>query len=204
MAYSIIQPPFTLKFREMSARELSGYRKWFFEVMPSRISELQNAINSSQESFGSWKPDYSVASINVLGIWFWHQVETRPRTPEEIAEIRGQTPFDFDVSENELTNRTFSLAMDCGMYLGETLRYHYPHLEWQQPRRSKRDVDYGQLVLSGFGRTVLNPVGNCVVFCYAASKGRRTGDSFSQMFERWSRYAEEASNIQMQNKSEEG
>jgi hypothetical protein len=57
MAYSIIQPPFTLKFEKMSARELNGYRGWFLEAIPSRISELQSAINSSQEGFEGWKPD---------------------------------------------------------------------------------------------------------------------------------------------------
>jgi hypothetical protein len=194
MAYSIIQPPFTLKFREMSARELNGYRGWFLEAIPSRISELQSAMNSSQEGFGSWNPDYSVSSIDVLGIWLSHQVERRLRTPEEIAEIKGKTPFNFDVSAHELTNRTFSLAMDSGMYFGETLRYHYPHLEWQQPRKSKRDIHYGRMVLSGFGRTVLNPVHFCVIFCYGVAKGLRTADRFSEIFERWSRLADEASN----------
>ena len=37
MKYQIIQPPFTLKFREMSKEELKEYYKWFMAVMPNRI-----------------------------------------------------------------------------------------------------------------------------------------------------------------------
>jgi hypothetical protein len=121
-------------------------------------------------------------------------VERRLRTPDEIAAIKGKTPFNFDVAEYELTNRTFSVAMDAGMYFGESLRYHYPHLEWQQPRKSKRDIDYGQMVLSGFGQIVLNPVHNCVIFCYGVARGKETARGFSEGFELWSRDADEARN----------
>ena len=44
MSYSIIQPPFTLKFREMSRKELKDYKAWFHEVTPERIAELKDEV----------------------------------------------------------------------------------------------------------------------------------------------------------------
>jgi hypothetical protein len=40
MAYQIIQPPFTLKFREMSKAELRDYYRWFHDCIPVRIWQL--------------------------------------------------------------------------------------------------------------------------------------------------------------------
>jgi hypothetical protein len=191
MSYSIIQPPFTLKFRDMSAHELEGYRGWFLGAIPSRVIELQNAVNSGP-NFGAWKPDYSPASIENLGLWLSHQVETRPRTAEEINQIKGRSAFDFDVSAEELTNRTFSLAMDAGMYFGETLRKHYSHLEWDQPLKDKKFADFGQMVLLGFGRATLNPVRIVVTFCYGIASGRRAAKRFDEVYGYWSRLADEA------------
>jgi hypothetical protein len=188
MIYSIIQPPFTLKFRDMSADELDGYRRWFLEAIPSRVSELQSAVNSSS-GLNDWRPDHSVASIEALGFWLSRQVEARPRTAEEIDQIKARTAFNFDVFEVELTNRTFSLAMDAGIYFGETLRHNYSHLEWHQPLKDKKFADFGQIVLLGFGRAILNPVRILVTFCYGTASGKVTGKRLSEVYGYWSRLA---------------
>jgi hypothetical protein len=190
MSYSIIQPPFTLKFRDMSADELKGYRRWFLEIMPARVIELHHAVNSAPD-FGAWKPDHSRDSIENLGLWLSHQVETRPRTGGEIDEIKRRSVFDFEISTRELTNRTYSLALDVGMYFGETLRKHYPALEWDQPVKNKKFADFGQMVLLGFGRATLNPVRIVVTFCYGIASGKRPAKRFDQVYGYWSRLCEE-------------
>jgi hypothetical protein len=184
MSYLIIQPPFTLKFREMSADELRRYRQWFFEIIPTRVTGLSNAVNSSPD-FADWKPDHSTASIEALGLWLSHQVETRARTTEEIDRIKAQTAFDFGPIGDELVNRTFSFAMDAGMYFGETIRSQYPHLAWHQPLTDKRFADFGQMVLTGFGRAVLNPVRICVTFCYGVASGRQKGKRLGEAYHSW-------------------
>lgn len=191
MSYSIIQPPFTLKFREMSADELRGYRRWFLETMPSRLIELQNTVNSDS-AFSTWKPDYNPASIQGLGLWLSGQIETRPRTAEELDQINAKPTFHIEVSTRELTNKTFSLAMDSGMYFGETFRTQYPHLKWDQPLKNRKYADFGQMVLAGFNRVELNPVRIVVTFCYGIASGRRTAKRFDEVYEYWSRLADEA------------
>ncbi len=174
----------------MSVDELKDYRRWFLEAIPSRVTELQRAVNSDP-NFGDWKPDHSRASVEALGLWLSHQVETRLRTAEEIDRIKGRAAFDFDVPSEELTNKTFSLAMDAGMYFGETLRSHYPHLEWDQPLKDKKFADFGQMMLLGFGRATLNPVRIVVTFCYGIAGGKQTAKRFDEVYGYWSRLAAE-------------
>jgi len=148
-AYRTIQPPFTLKFSEMSKKELKAYFQWFQEITPERIEQLAVTVQSSP-GFESWRADFSPDSLDSLGEWFATQIETRPRTQEEIDALNAQSPSPFPNSGWELTNRTFSLAMDIGMYLNQVFLRTHPYLKWGQPFGGKTFIDYGQPVLVGF------------------------------------------------------
>ena len=104
MAYKIIQPPFTLKFREMSKTELKDYFRWFLDTIPERINELANAVSQTR-GFETWQPDYTLASLDLLGEWLAAQVETREQTEEEFQEAKNRLPYPIDTSGRELTNR---------------------------------------------------------------------------------------------------
>src|ERR1700741_1037792 len=148
-AYSTIQPPFTLNFAEMSKQELKAYFKWFQEIVPERIEQLAATVQSSP-GFENWRADFSPDSLDELGKWFATQIETRPRTKEGIDAFNGQFPFPIKLSDSELTNRTFSLAMDIGMYLNQVFLRNHTYLKWDQPFGGKTFIDYGQPVLVGF------------------------------------------------------
>ena len=186
--YGTIQPPFTLKFHEMSKKELRAYFKWFQEITPERIAELDSAVNSSP-GFENWQPDLTPGSLDALGKWFATQIETRPRTPEEIAEFDAQSPYPIERSGVELTNRTFSLAVDIGMYAGQVFLKNHPSLKWDQPLGSKRDIDYGQPVLVGFhgGKVPFNPVGSVVTLAYSLRDKTRTGERLREIYDIWSK-----------------
>jgi hypothetical protein len=185
MAYHIIQPPFTLKFREMSKTELKDYFRWFLNVIPERVNELANAV-SQTPGFGAWQPDYTPASLDVLGEWFAAQVETRERTEGEVQDIENRSPFPFDISGSELTNRTFSLAMDTGMYLSQVFLQNHPSLRWNQEFGYKKDIDYGQPVLIEFGPSPFNPVQMMVTQAYGLASKNKTGKDLRRLYEYWS------------------
>jgi len=84
--YSVIQPPFTLKFLEMSKKELKDYNQWFLASIPERIQILAATVKST-EGFEDWEPDCSPQSLETLGEWFARQVETRQLGEQEIQEI---------------------------------------------------------------------------------------------------------------------
>jgi hypothetical protein len=53
MPYATIQPPFTLKLREMPKKELCRYYQWFMDVLPERIKELAAAVRD-RPCVASW------------------------------------------------------------------------------------------------------------------------------------------------------
>jgi hypothetical protein len=186
MTYATIQPPFTLKFREMSKKELKDYFAWFQNILPQRLDELMNAVQQTP-GFESWQADFTPASLDLLGDWFATQVESRPRTNDEIQDIKGRLSFPIEVPEEELSNQTFSLTMDIGMYLSRVFLNNYAELRWDQIFGNKKDVDYGQPVLVGFGAVQFNPVWMLVTLAYGIVSKRKTGKSLRDLYDIWAK-----------------
>ena len=150
MVYHLAQPPYTLKFTKMSGDELAGFYAWFFDVMPERLEELV-AVVTGTDRYADWSADQSPGSLDALGDWYAGQVEMRPRTIDEMNELRLSSTMNIEIAGWELTNRTFSLALDIGMYVAKTMQKQHPNVCWQQPLDDRRFVDYGRPVLDGFG-----------------------------------------------------
>lgn len=186
MSYEIINPPFTLKFREMSRKELKAYFDWFQSTLPHRIAELA-AIVREAPGFESWVPDFSPTSLDALGAWFGAQVETRSRTMDEVGDIRSQSSHPIDVRGEELTNRSFSLAMDVGMYLSEVFLRNHPTVRWDQIFGNRQFIDYGQPVLVGFGDAPFNPVHMLVTLAYGVASGKKDGTGLPRIYDVWSK-----------------
>lgn len=184
--YQIIQPPFTLVFREMPKKELKDYKEWFLRSIPERIQILTSAVKSTP-GYEKWEADYSPKSLESLGEWFHAQVDTRSRTQEEIDNIHSRSSFRIDVSDQELTNKTFSLAMDIGMYLSQVFLKNHASLEWSQPFGGKKFVDYGQPVLLGFGKVPFNPVRMMVTQAYGLVSKNKTGRNLRGLYDYWSK-----------------
>lgn len=159
----------------MSKPELKAYNTWFMEVMPERLAELEGAVRASS-SFASWHADLSPESLGPLGSWFAENLETRLRTAQELETMKAQLIFPVDVSAEQLTNRTFSFAMDVGMYVGRVILQNISGTRWNQPLRNERFVDYGQPVIMGVSTVPLNPVRMAVGFAYGIAKKRFSGD----------------------------
>jgi hypothetical protein len=186
MAYGTIPPPFNLKFDEMSKSELKEYFQWFLGAIPQRLTELADAVRKSP-GYEEWWGDYKPASLKALGDWFAAQIETRQRTDEELDKIKSHLKFPIEVSDKELTDRTFLLTMDVGMYLSQVFLINHRSLRWEQPLGSRKFVDYGQPVLVGFGRAPFNPVRTLVSLAYGITSKKRTGKSLVEVYEFWSK-----------------
>jgi hypothetical protein len=186
MTYAIISPPFTLKFREMSTKELEAYGEWFCVALPDRISELAQEVKLTV-GFEKWEPNLSVESLSSVGAWFFDQVKLRPRTDREIEEIKLRSQIEVDVSDQELTTRTFSLAMDIAMYFGEVIRNNVTETRWKQVLKNKRLADYGQMVIVGSGSVPLNPVRVLVSLAYGITRKHHGTGRLRELFDTWSR-----------------
>jgi hypothetical protein len=191
MSYATIQPPFSLRFREMPKAELRAYLDWFLGQIPERIAQLEQEVRLAS-AFYDWAANKSPDSLTALGAWFVTQVETRKRTTDEMAALRASGSFPVNIPEDELTNRTFSLAMDLGMYLAETLRAQHPKLKWQQPLDDPKFADFGQPVLVGFGAVPLNPVRIVLNLAYGIAGKKQDGARLVSLYAYWANQAAKA------------
>ena len=187
MEYDVIQPPFTLEFRTMSTEEATNYFNWFMGQIPIRIKVLEQAVQSTA-GYEDWQADYTPASLEKLGQWFCEHVETRKRTEDEKEAIYSKAPEWFrsvEIEDWELTNRTFSLAIDIGMYLSCVLEKNVPGLKWELVRKPKNDVDFQQPVLVGTGKLVFNPVRMLVIYAYSLADNTRGPEGLKELFDTW-------------------
>lgn len=184
MIYETIQPPFTLKFREMKKQELKEYSQWFHAIIPERMQILETAVKTTS-GYEAWRMDCTPASLDILGEWLANHVEKRRRTEEEIQEIQARSRYPIPIPDSELTNRTFSLAIDVGMYLSLIFLKNFPGLQWIQPFGGKTSIDYGQPVLSGFGVKNFNPVHMAVTLTYGLANKTKTGTRLRELYDIW-------------------
>jgi len=183
--YTVIRPPFPLVFRERHVEELKEYNEWFHAIMPERIAMLAKAVKRVRK-FKSWKPDETVSSLDTLGAWFEGQVETRPHTPAELEELDRMFPGGYEkwgVDDWTLTNRTFSLAIDIGMYFGRVFLKNVSSTWWTQVLKDRRNADFGQPVIMGLGPVPLNPIDVATVTAYRIAKGQSA--QLRELYEIW-------------------
>jgi hypothetical protein len=190
--YLPVQPPSSPPFRQMKASDIDGYSQWFHHALPGRITAL-SALVRDTPGFEQWKPDLSPESLGRLGDWFAREVETRSRSRAEVEQIYANGPSWFrhvEVPPDELTDRTFSLASDVGMYLGEVLVRNLLGLRWDTVRTRKDEADYGQPVVAGFKKKlVCNPIRLLTVLAYGVAAGQYRGTRLRELYDTWAKLA---------------
>ena len=191
-AYSIIIQPSDSDFQSMSRKELKEQFNWYLSQIPQRTEILAEAIHSTT-GYDEWNPYFSPESLIPLGQWFAERVETRKLTEEEKARICSTTPDRLKsfVGEDELTDRTISLAIDIGMYMAQVFLRNVPSLKWKLQLGSKRNFDYGQPVLEGFGNKVcFNPTRMIVTLAWGLENRKRDGGGLRELYDIWRKNAE--------------
>lgn len=183
MSFTIFAPLPDL--RNLGKKDVEAYFEWFLSIIPERLEALLAAVTDSPE-FEKWQASYTPESLEMLGTWFAAQVETRKRSPQEIAEIAAHSPYQIDIPADALTDRTFGLAHDVGIYFAEVLRHQYPTLRWQQICGSKKNVVFGYAALSGFGKLDFSPVHLAIVLAYGIADKTWDGKRLKELYDTWS------------------
>ena len=192
MTYELINPPVRGRFRDLSSSDRAAYAKWFAQEMPRRLRGLE-ALISQTEPGKSWRADYSRESLIPLGQWMAGQVSLRPKTDRELragAELSRFMTADHGSSSRELTEESFSIAFDVGLYLAAAMMEACPGLRWStEPGR--RFVDYGQPVLRPFvGDVPMNPIRLAIVQAYGLTQGLRRPEELAEIYDFWSNTCE--------------
>ncbi|GAA0706487.1 hypothetical protein GCM10009429_38950 [Dyella marensis] len=188
MTYQIIQPPFSLQFWDMPKEELKEYFAWFKAVIPERIEKLTEYIRQDP-AYVNWKPDNSTSSLDALGEWLIGHLSLRKRTEAEMEAMRSDSPHSIEMPNYDLTDASYSLAFDAGVYFAQMLMAHHPSLSWTQEFKSRKSMDYGQPLLVPFGPVPLNPIGVSVSIAHGLADRSRPASRLREVYEEWSRRA---------------
>ncbi len=159
----------------MPRAQLRAFRDWFMLQIPIRLGVLEQVVRSTA-GFEQWTPDFSEASLRTLGQWFIGQVEKRDVTPEEKAAALsspGNERLQI-VPTYQLTNKSYSLAIDVAMYWGETLRRSLENVTWQQYIGGKTMSDYGHVILQAPGTASCDPLHLAIIQVHKVFSGTRT------------------------------
>jgi len=187
MEYSIVQPPFSLSFWEKDTKEAQAYYDWFLESIPVRISVLEKAIQTT-EGYQDKDLNLTPESLKWLGCWFSDQVEVRKRTEHEMKTIYDEAPEWFkqvEIDDWELTERTFSLAFDIGMYFGNVLLKNNPKLQWTMVTKPKKYTHVKQPIIEGLSNMKLNPVAIMITCAYSFIRKNDGPNLLSELYDNW-------------------
>jgi hypothetical protein len=165
---------------------VKDYFSWFISIIPTRLAALKNEVSLSP-GFESWSADYSPKSIEELGRWFALSVETRPRSREEFAQIKANSPYPIEIPAYDLSPRSIEFAHDVGIYFAESLRHQHPKLAWIQILGKKHNIQFGHAALSGFGPIDFSPVHIAITLAYGIASKNQDGSRLKQLFDTWSR-----------------
>src|SRR5713101_7498640 len=109
-----------LNYVETPKNELQEFFRRFLIALGPRTEILADVVRTDA-SLACWSPDMTPASLETLGAWFMSNMHTRPRTEAEIFAIASKSPYALPVPPRTLTDQTFSLAADVGIYFARVL-----------------------------------------------------------------------------------
>lgn len=188
MSYEIICPPFTLKFDEMSKKELREYFDWYVKITPVRMTVLSGFVKDDPD-FKEWTPDLTPSSLDDLGQWLCRNVDQEKRTKEDIENIKSQLKFPIEFPETDLTIKSYSICIDVGMYICQVFLKNNQSLQLLQEFGSKNYIDYGKPVVGNFGIKRFEPIRMITVLAYGILDGEKTGDDLRKLYNIWERMA---------------
>ncbi|MCM3137594.1 hypothetical protein M3573_04820 [Bacillus safensis] len=136
MEYDLLEPPIKMEsFETLSKKEAKTHFEWFVEQIPDRIEVLKNVTNDEVDF------NYTPESLIEVYSWYLSQIEIYELSEEDIGrELESLSRYpDFiyqDEKERLLANPVeigkvdYAIAMDIGIYYGETIRRNYPQVKW--------------------------------------------------------------------------
>lgn len=171
--------------RDLSVFEKSkllDYIKWFHGSFLDNLDVLIELVKSSQ-GYGDWNANFSADSLDELGCWFQDHINTRDRTIKEMNDLEGIAAFPLPTWE--LTNETNTYIFLVAVYFSKVVFENRRNLKWGSRLKNKRDFDYGQPLIEGFGSQAMNPMHIVRTLAYGIANKNKTGEDLRRLYDYW-------------------
>lgn len=110
-----------------------------------------------------------------------------------MSAVRHGLTIPVEIDDWDLDEVTYSIALDIGIYLGEVLKTHCQQLKWDVVLKDKRFIDYGCPVMTGFGKSVMNPMRICAVMARGIVRGVADAGRLFELYQTWLKLAQKVS-----------
>lgn len=189
--YELIKLPVKSRLREMSDAESKLFLDWVLRNQYKRIETLVSYINATSERY--FGADFSPESLKPLGEWFAKKIELRPKGQDEIEREKEKLPewVHYQIGDTALTAKTTSLIIDIAFYFSQVFLRNHPQITWKIHKGGKLNIDYNQPVLTGFGKTHLNPIRIVDVAAGGILSGQHRTDRLYELYTIWRKHLEE-------------
>ncbi len=158
MKYQLNNPEYLHRFDFATSthQDAKNYFSWYIAQIPLRCPILEAAIQTTNQIFANWQANYTAESLKLLGKWFYQAAKWEPTSEEfrqnYLKKAQVNLPEHLwsiiETPKFVLTQQTWSLIIDLGMYFGETLRQNTANVKWHLwTKGGKKDADYHQPIL---------------------------------------------------------
>lgn len=180
-SYPILDVPLVRPFDRMTKRDRAAYQEWYEESRGRRIAVLAGYL-------GVRPPTSAVETLAVL-----HRAAIELRTiarevrltDQEIVERRTSAGplLGPSVPDTDLSLETVAFCYDFGMLLGAYIQDREPQALLSVEAASKRDFDYGHVLVCIPGQVPMNPYRKCTVLAEKALDGMDTVAELDRVIE---------------------
>ena len=167
-------------------RIVKSYAEFFFAEKQERLERFIGKVVSDCNINRS-ELDLSENSLRVLNKWLVNHIECVKLSKEEYELVRKTVPDYIDIDDWRFSTDTFSNIIDVGLYLGEVMIHKYPSLKWEQCLKSKKSIDYGQMIIK-LGKMEMNPMRLVNVICLEVINDSNSANCLIDLLEIWEKY----------------
>ncbi|MGO1059172.1 hypothetical protein ACTL32_08595 [Planococcus sp. FY231025] len=193
MNYPFMEPPFEFEsFEKMTKKEAQLHYDWYMEEVPKRLELLKMAYVYTG---GGDKEDLDFTPLSLVNLWKWFllQIESAPKSAEDLAEERLNAPDWLHESLMENTEKpsegTVCIAMDIAIYFNEVLIRNHGDLSWGY-RTKPKTVEYlNRPVTIGFSNTLtLDPREILYNLTLRSINGESDEKALYNLYKAWSEF----------------
>lgn len=162
---------------------IKPYENWFLENKEYRIKTLENYIRTFT-GFESLQMDFSINSLAEIGRWLETSIKSEMMPEEEYEQLRSLYPPEIDIEKWDLTDLSYSILYDVGIYFGESIIHQFPNLKWMQYlSTSKLNVDIGHMVIqTKYKNCPMNPIGLIRILGLKLIEKKENGNLLIELF----------------------
>jgi len=171
-------------FAKSSKEDLRAFYRAFIENVPYSLDELFGLIWKT-EGFSKWPASFHENSLPALGEWMKSALQIL--SPEGMLLPSPKSPEwqGLKTSAWDFSDRSREMIVAVGMYYGEIMVRNNPGVTWVHLLENKKSADFGQPVIGGEVRRIINPVRVATSFSFGIVDGSESSDGLLLAYRFW-------------------